>query len=116
VKHIFLLRSLVPQGRSYTQSRNGRSLPGVQIKARSSNLVSRETHHEVETNETRNFCFMTVFLLALESGSRRPAAPQSKGSSTLTGIVLGPDDKPVAVPAENLVGEEGKGSVTSSTA
>jgi len=44
----------------------------------------------------RVFLLMTVFLLALEAAPGVSAAPQSKGSSTLTGIVLGPDDKPVA--------------------
>jgi len=44
----------------------------------------------------RAFLLLTVFLLALEAAPGVSAAPQGKGSSTLTGIVLGPDDKPVA--------------------
>ena len=44
----------------------------------------------------RAFVFMTIFMLALVAGRGVSAAPQSRGSSTLTGVVLGPDDKPVA--------------------
>jgi len=51
--------------------------------------------HEVEQMK-RAILFMTIFLLALAAVPGVSAAPQSKGSSTLTGIVLGPDDKPVA--------------------
>ena len=39
--------------------------------------------------------FVVILLLALVAARRVSAAPQSKGSATLTGIVLGPDDKPV---------------------
>jgi hypothetical protein len=38
---------------------------------------------------------IAIFLLALVDARNVSAAPQSKGSATLTGIVLGPDDKPV---------------------
>jgi len=38
---------------------------------------------------------VAIFLLALVAVRHVSAAPQSKGSATLTGIVLGPDDKPV---------------------
>jgi hypothetical protein len=51
--------------------------------------------HEVEKMK-RAFLFTTIFLLAVAAAPGVSAAPQSKGSSTLTGIVLGPDDKPVA--------------------
>jgi len=44
----------------------------------------------------RAFVLMTIFMLALAAASGVSAAPQSKASSTLTGVVLGPDDKPVA--------------------
>jgi len=44
----------------------------------------------------RAFVFISIFLLTLLAARGVSAAPQSKGSSTLTGIVLGPDDKPVA--------------------
>jgi hypothetical protein len=53
-----------------------------------------------DTNEVekmrRTIVFLTVSLLALVSIRGVSAAPQSKGSSTLSGVVLGPDDKPVA--------------------
>lgn len=44
----------------------------------------------------RAFAGMAIFLLSLAAARGLSAAPQSKGSSTLTGVVLGPDDKPVA--------------------
>ena len=40
--------------------------------------------------------FLSIFLLALVALRGASAAPQRKGSSTLSGVVLGPDDKPVA--------------------
>jgi hypothetical protein len=40
--------------------------------------------------------FTTLFATALLATRTVFAAPQHKGSSTLTGIVLGPNDKPVA--------------------
>ncbi len=39
---------------------------------------------------------ITLLLLALVTARGVSAAPQSKGSSTLSGVVLGPDDRPVA--------------------
>ena len=44
----------------------------------------------------RALVFISTFLLTLVAARGVSAAPQSKGPSTLTGIVLGPDDKPVA--------------------
>jgi hypothetical protein len=44
----------------------------------------------------RALVFMAILLLALVAVRGVSAAPQGKGTSTLTGIVLGPDDKPVA--------------------
>src|SRR5438552_18163901 len=45
----------------------------------------------------RRVLFLTVtFLLALAAARGAAAAPQHRGSSTLNGVVLGPDDKPVA--------------------
>ena len=45
----------------------------------------------------RRALFLTVtFLLALAAARGAAAAPQHRGSSTLNGVVLGPDDKPVA--------------------
>jgi hypothetical protein len=44
----------------------------------------------------RAFVFITIFLLTLAAVRGVSAAPQRKGSSTLSGVVLGPDDKPVA--------------------
>ena len=43
----------------------------------------------------RTASFLTVFVLALVAVHGVAAAPQHKGSATLTGVVLGPDDKPV---------------------
>jgi hypothetical protein len=44
----------------------------------------------------RALAFVTIFLLTLVTARDVSATPQSRGSSTLTGVVLGPDDKPVA--------------------
>src|SRR5437879_154826 len=44
----------------------------------------------------RILVFLSVFLSALVAVRGVSAAPQSRGSSTLSGVVLGPDDKPVA--------------------
>lgn len=44
----------------------------------------------------RALIFLTVFLLALVAARNVLAVPQSKGSATLSGVVIGPDDKPVA--------------------
>jgi hypothetical protein len=43
----------------------------------------------------RALIFVTVFLVALFASASLRAAPQSKGTATLTGVVIGPDDKPV---------------------
>src|SRR5256885_17144703 len=40
--------------------------------------------------------FLSIFLLTLVAVRGVSATPQSKGSSTLSGVVLGPDDRPVA--------------------
>jgi hypothetical protein len=44
----------------------------------------------------RILVLLSIFLLTLVAVRGVSAAPQSRGSSTLTGVVLGPDDKPVA--------------------
>ena len=44
----------------------------------------------------RTLVFISIFLLTLVPVCGVSATPQSKGSSTLSGVVLGPDDKPVA--------------------
>ena len=43
----------------------------------------------------RAIIFVVVLSLALTAARGVLAAPQHKGTSTLTGVVLGPDDKPV---------------------
>jgi hypothetical protein len=43
----------------------------------------------------RGVLFIAIFLLALAAARGAAAAPQSKGNSTLSGVVLGPDDRPV---------------------
>jgi hypothetical protein len=42
----------------------------------------------------RAILFLTAFLLALVAARGVLAAPQSKGTATLSGVVIGPDDKP----------------------
>ena len=44
----------------------------------------------------RTLVFLSIFLLTLVAVRGVAAAPQRKGSSTLSGVVLGPDDRPVA--------------------
>ncbi len=44
----------------------------------------------------RALLLTTIFLLAMTAARGVSAAPQHKGSSTLSGVVLGPDDRPVA--------------------
>jgi Carboxypeptidase regulatory-like domain len=44
----------------------------------------------------RAFVFITIFLLTLVAVRGVSAAPQGRAASTLSGVVLGPDDKPVA--------------------
>jgi hypothetical protein len=39
--------------------------------------------------------FLTIFLLTLVAVRGVNAAPQHRGTATVTGVVLGPDDKPV---------------------
>ena len=43
----------------------------------------------------RTLLFLTIFLLALVAVRGVSAAPQRKGTATLSGTVLGPDDRPV---------------------
>ena len=43
----------------------------------------------------RAVILIVVFLMALVAGRGVLAGPQSKGSATLSGVVVGPDDKPV---------------------
>lgn len=43
----------------------------------------------------RAVILIVVFLTALVAARGVIAAPQSKGSATLSGVVIGPDDKPV---------------------
>jgi len=44
----------------------------------------------------RTLVFLSIFLLTLVAVRGVCAAPQHRGSATLYGVVLGPDDKPVA--------------------
>lgn len=43
----------------------------------------------------RTLTFFVVLALALLAGRFATAAPQSHGTATLSGMVIGPDDKPV---------------------
>jgi hypothetical protein len=44
----------------------------------------------------RALLIIAILLLALVAGRGVSGAPQSRGSATLSGVVLGPDDRPVA--------------------
>ncbi|HYL84923.1 MAG TPA: carboxypeptidase-like regulatory domain-containing protein [Candidatus Angelobacter sp.] len=52
---------------------------------------------------------LSIFVLALVAVPRVSAAPQGKGPATLTGTVLGPDDKPV--PHANISYQSSSGSL-----
>lgn len=43
----------------------------------------------------RSYLFLTFFALALVAARGVLAAPQSRGTATLSGVVIGPNDKPV---------------------
>jgi hypothetical protein len=53
--------------------------------------------------------FLGVFLFVLAAARQVSAAPQSKGTSTFTGVVIGPDDKPV--PHASISYQSSSGSV-----
>jgi hypothetical protein len=44
----------------------------------------------------RALILLAMFSVAVVTAPRALVAPQSKGTSTLTGVVIGPDDKPAA--------------------
>jgi hypothetical protein len=54
--------------------------------------------------------FLSIFLFALAVVSNVSAEPQHKGTSTLSGIVLGPDDKPVAHASVSYQSSGGNGA------
>lgn len=43
----------------------------------------------------RGLILLAAVLVAFVMAANVPATPQSKGTATLTGVVIGPDDKPV---------------------
>jgi hypothetical protein len=58
----------------------------------------------------RTIVFLSVFLFTLAAASSISAEPQHKGSSTLSGLVLGPDDKPVAHASVSYQSSGGNGA------
>jgi hypothetical protein len=53
---------------------------------------------------------LSILLFTLAAVSNVSAAPQHKGTSTLTGLVLGPDDKPVAHASVSYQSSGGNGA------
>lgn len=53
--------------------------------------------------------FIAIFLLALASVRGLAALPQSKGNATLSGVVLGPDDRPVPHASVSYQSSDGRG-------
>jgi hypothetical protein len=53
---------------------------------------------------------LSVFLFTLAALSSVSAMPQHKGTSTLSGVVLGPDDKPVAHASVSYQSSGGNGA------
>ncbi|SRR6266481_3926595 len=58
----------------------------------------------------RTIVLLSVFLFTLAAVSSVSATPQHKGSSTLSGVVLGPDDKPVARASVSYQSSGGNGA------
>jgi hypothetical protein len=58
----------------------------------------------------RTILLLSVFLFTLAALSSVSAMPQHKGSSTLSGVVLGPDDKPVAHASVSYQSSGGNGA------
>ena len=58
----------------------------------------------------RTIVFVSIFLLMLAAVSNVSAEPQHKGTSTLSGVVLGPDDKPVAHASVSYQSSGGNGA------
>jgi len=58
----------------------------------------------------RTIVFLSVFLFTAAAVSSVSATPQHKGSSTLSGVVLGPDDKPVARASVSYQSSGGNGA------
>jgi len=58
----------------------------------------------------RTIVLLSIFLFTLAAASSVSAAPQHKGSSTLSGVVLGPDDKPVAHASVSYQSSGGNGA------
>jgi hypothetical protein len=58
----------------------------------------------------RTIVLLSVFLFTLVAASGVSAMPQHKGTSTLSGVVLGPDDKPVAHASVSYQSSGGNGA------
>jgi hypothetical protein len=58
----------------------------------------------------RTIVFLSIFLFTLVTASGVSAMPQHKGTSTLSGVVLGPDDKPVAHASVSYQSSGGNGA------
>ena len=58
----------------------------------------------------RTIVSVSIFLFMLVAIDSVSAAPQHKGSSTLSGVVLGPDDKPVAHASVSYQSSGGNGA------
>jgi hypothetical protein len=57
----------------------------------------------------RRLVYLSIFLFTLAAVRGVSAAPQSRGSSTLSGVVLGPDDRPVAHASVSYQSSSGSG-------
>ena len=58
----------------------------------------------------RTIVFGSIFMFMLAAVSMVSADPQHKGTSTLSGVVLGPDDKPVAHASVSYQSSGGNGA------
>jgi hypothetical protein len=58
----------------------------------------------------RTIVFVSIFMFMLAVVSTMSAKPQHKGTSTLSGVVLGPDDRPVAHASVSYQSSGGNGA------
>ncbi len=95
VKHILWVQRFILSNRHYTETTEGKHSLVFEQRRDSFHGDSRENTAEVEKMR-RALLLTTIFLLAMTAARGVSAAPQRRGSSTLSGVVLGPDDRPVA--------------------
>jgi Carboxypeptidase regulatory-like domain len=108
VKHIFRMRRLAMVRTFYTQKQVRGNATASHLRRSPFRMILGDTH-EVEKMR-RTMAFVSIFLFMLTVVSNVSAEPQRKGTSTLSGVVLGPDDKPVAHASVSYQSSGGNGA------